>query len=53
MAKFVDNLFVLFPFEKKYFVPHGIKTTFIGHPILNANNLKYKKTKKFINIKKI
>ncbi len=38
ISKFVDNLFVLFPFEKKYFVPYGIKTTFIGHPLLNNNH---------------
>ena len=34
IASYVDNLFVLFPFEKKYFTPYGIKTTFIGHPII-------------------
>ena len=37
MANFIDNLFVLFPFEKKYFLPYGIKTTFIGHPFINTN----------------
>ena len=47
MSLYVDNLFVLYPFEKKYFQPHGIKTTFIGHPLLeeiklNMNNSPYK-----------
>ena len=53
IARYVDNLFVLFPFEKKYFVPHGIKTTFIGHPLIEKN---FKvKTKNFYpdNMKKI
>ena len=34
IASYVDNLFVLYPFEKKYFTPHGLKTFFIGHPLL-------------------
>ena len=34
ISKYVDNLFVLFPFEKKYFIPHGIKTNIYGHPFL-------------------
>ena len=32
-AKFYDEIFTLFKFEKKYFEKHGLKTTFIGHPI--------------------
>jgi lipid-A-disaccharide synthase len=51
ISKFVDNLFVLFPFEKKYFVPHGIKTTFIGHPILK-NNLQIKTLSNTLGFKK-
>ena len=57
MSLYVDNLFVLYPFEKKYFQPHGIKTTFIGHPLLekiklNINNRYYKTNnkKKIISI---
>ena len=57
MSLYVDNLFVLYPFEKKYFQPHGIKTTFIGHPLLeriklNINNKYYKTNnkKKIISI---
>ncbi len=46
MSNFVDNLFVLFPFETDYFLPHHIKTTFIGHPILKDLNHKLKKVKK-------
>ena len=54
IASYVDNLFVLYPFEKKYFTPHGIKTYFIGHPLVETIN-KSKKTlnkdkKKYISI---
>ncbi len=51
ISKYVDNLFVLFPFEKKYFVPHGIKTTYIGHPFLN-NIKNINSTKDLLQIKK-
>ena len=54
IASYVDNLFVLYPFEKKYFTPHGIKTYFIGHPIvetINKNkNIFNKRKKKYISI---
>ncbi|PPR16830.1 MAG: Lipid-A-disaccharide synthase [Alphaproteobacteria bacterium MarineAlpha9_Bin3] len=33
ISKFLDHLFVLYPFEKKYFTVHGLNTTFTGHPI--------------------
>ncbi len=54
IANYVDNLFVLYPFEKKYFTPHGIKTYFIGHPLVEKinksnNNLNNRK-KKIISI---
>ena len=54
IANYVDNLFVLYPFEKKYFTPHGIKTYFIGHPLVekinkSKNNLDRRK-KKYISI---
>ena len=39
-SKIFDELFVLFEFEKKYFIKHGLKTTFIGHPIFYINSLK-------------
>ncbi|MEC8099768.1 MAG: hypothetical protein VX089_00990, partial [Pseudomonadota bacterium] len=46
-----DNLFVLFPFEKKYFLPHGITTTYIGHPFLN-NIKNINSTKNLLKIEK-
>ncbi|MBH68386.1 MAG: lipid-A-disaccharide synthase [Rhodospirillaceae bacterium] len=32
IAKFLDHLLTLFPFEPPYFTKHGLKTTFVGHP---------------------
>ncbi len=52
IASYIDNLFVLYPFEKKYFTPHGIKTYYIGHPLVEKIN-KSKKTlskRKYISI---
>ena len=48
IASYVDNLFVLYPFEKKYFTPHGIKTYFIGHPLVETIN----KSKNILNKRK-
>ena len=33
-AKIFDHLLALFPFEAAYFIPHGLKTSFVGHPAL-------------------
>lgn len=33
IAKFLDHLLVLFPFEPDYFTKHNLPTTFVGHPI--------------------
>ncbi|MAH88571.1 MAG: lipid-A-disaccharide synthase [Pelagibacterales bacterium] len=54
ISAYVNNLFVLFPFEKKYFIPHGIKTHFIGHPLVEIiksnNNFSNNYKKKYISI---
>ena len=34
-----DELLVLFNFEIKYFSKHGLKTTFIGHPVYYINKI--------------
>ena len=36
MAKFIDHLAVIFAFEKPFFEKFGIKTHFVGHPLVNA-----------------
>ncbi len=33
IAKFLDGLLCLFPFEPSYFTPHGLQAQFIGHPL--------------------
>ncbi len=34
IAQFLDHLLVLFPFEPPYFEKENLKTTFVGHPIV-------------------
>ena len=34
LSNFLDNLLLLFSFEQKYFDNYNLKTTFVGHPIL-------------------
>ena len=54
ISNYINNLFVLFPFEKKYFTPHGIKTYFIGHPLVetikSSKISNSEKKKKYISI---
>ena len=38
IARFLDHLLVLFPFEPPYFEKHGLSTTFIGHPAVDQPN---------------
>lgn len=33
ISRFLDHLFCLYPFESPLFEVHGLKTTFVGHPI--------------------
>jgi len=40
ITKFLDHLLVLFPFEKKFFIKEGLRTTFVGHPIAFDDNFK-------------
>jgi lipid-A-disaccharide synthase len=40
ITKFLDHLLVLFPFEKKFFIKEGLRTTFVGHPIAFDYNFK-------------
>lgn len=36
MAKYLDHLLVLFPFEPEMYYGSGLKCTFVGHPIAQA-----------------
>ena len=33
ISKFLNHLLTVFPFEPPYFEKHGLKTTFVGHPV--------------------
>lgn len=35
LAAVVDRLFVVFPFEEKFFADNGVNATFVGHPLLD------------------
>lgn len=34
ISKFLDHLLTLLPFEPPYFEVHGLKSTFVGHPVV-------------------
>ncbi|MBN1784038.1 MAG: lipid-A-disaccharide synthase, partial [Alphaproteobacteria bacterium] len=54
VAKLFDHLLCLFPFEPKYFTPHGLKTTLVGHPVIESGveNGDAKRFKEKFKIKK-
>ncbi len=37
IKKFIDHIILLFPFEKKYFDKENVKSTFVGHPLLETD----------------
>ena len=39
MKKFIDHILLLFDFEKKYFDEENIANTFVGHPLLQNQDL--------------
>ena len=36
VAEFIDHMFCLLPSEPAYFIPHGMATTFVGHPVIEG-----------------
>ena len=36
MAKYLDALITIFPFETPFFAPHGLPTHFVGHPLIEG-----------------
>lgn len=36
IRKYVDELFIIFPFERDYFPKHGIRPIFEGNPLVDA-----------------
>jgi len=43
MYKYIDHALVIFPFEESIFSSYGIKTSFVGHPIIDEMRLKKSK----------
>ena len=37
IKKYIDHMLLLFDFEKKYFEVENIKTTFVGHPLIEKS----------------
>ena len=35
VKKYVDKMFVIFPFEKGFYAKHGVEVDFVGHPLLD------------------
>ena len=44
ISKYIDHLFTILSFEKKYFTKYGLKTTFVGHPIFDIKALRKNET---------
>ena len=44
IKKFIDHILLLFNFEKEYFEIENIKTTFVGHPLIE-----YKENSKIVS----
>lgn len=36
IKKYVDEMMVILPFEKDFYLKHGVKSHFVGHPLLDA-----------------
>jgi lipid-A-disaccharide synthase len=38
IKKFIDYVFVILPFEQKFYEKHGVQAEFVGHPLLDEIN---------------
>ncbi len=43
IARWVDQMAVVFPFEVSFYKRHGVKAQFVGHPLLDAVHMKDKR----------
>lgn len=39
IRRYVDRMIVLFPFEEKFYAEHGIKSTYVGHPLVDKHSI--------------
>jgi len=53
MRKYIDQLYVILPFEKEYFESHDIDTRYVGHPLLEGITDKLDGLSKKTNDRKI
>jgi lipid-A-disaccharide synthase len=35
IAKYVDHMLVIFPFEEQFYKDHNVKVTYVGHPLID------------------
>ena len=42
IKKYIDEMAVIFPFEKKFYENEGISSHYVGHPLLNDDSYKIK-----------
>ena len=40
VAQFLDGMMCLFPFEPKFFEPHGLNAVYVGHPLIVNDHTK-------------
>jgi len=52
IKNFIDHLLLLFSFEKKYFDKENVKSTFVGHPLLDEKLMINSNNSDLINSKK-
>ncbi len=50
IKKYIDEMAVIFPFEKKFYEVEGISSHYVGHPLLNDDSykIKYNSDKEYI-----
>lgn len=48
----VDEMLVLFPFEEPFYREHGVKSTFVGHPLLDELELRKNQSKSDLRLRR-
>jgi lipid-A-disaccharide synthase len=49
IRRYVDNMIVLFPFEKEFYEQHGVDVTCVGHPLVDKHHAYLPKTIKQVD----